>query len=422
MALSLVCKQCNTQLRSVEEAQSHGEVTGHSQFEESTEPVLSLVCTKCGKPCRSQTEKDIHTKRTGHANFVDKTDEATAMDTEGEMKEAAKALKEEAGLGGGSADAADKEVLMVPPPVDVGLRQQLEDMGFSANRATRALHFTGTDNVEQAVNWIMEHENDKDLDEPLLVPEGGPPKRKLSPEEARKEAEELVRKAKANREKEEAELAKVREQERIRSGKELLAAKRLEDELRLKRNVEERRREKEEEARARGRIRQKLEEDRRARRIAKGLPPELTEEEKAAEAAKAKPKAPPAVRMGIAAKPVTLIDNMRSTLVAMKKQYGEGPDAERLKTCQNTLMKYCANVAKDPSEEKFRKIRLSNAAFQTRVGSLQGGVEFLELIGFKRSPDGESLELLRNAVDMEVINAAGAELQNALTNPFFGAL
>ena len=41
MALSLVCKQCNHPLRSVAEAQEHGEITGHSQFEESTEAVSS---------------------------------------------------------------------------------------------------------------------------------------------------------------------------------------------------------------------------------------------------------------------------------------------------------------------------------------------------------------------------------------------
>jgi UBX domain-containing protein 1/4 len=58
--------------------------------------------------------------------------------------------------------------------------------------------------------------------------------------------------------KEEKELEKLREQERVRAGKELLAAKRQEDELKLKRNLELRRIEKEEEARARERIRQKL--------------------------------------------------------------------------------------------------------------------------------------------------------------------
>ena len=85
-ALSLKCNVCGIQLKSVAEAQSHGEATGHADFAESTEAVLNLTCVACGKPCRSETEKDIHTKRTGHAEFVDKTDEtATAMDTEGEL-------------------------------------------------------------------------------------------------------------------------------------------------------------------------------------------------------------------------------------------------------------------------------------------------------------------------------------------------
>jgi hypothetical protein len=47
-------------------------------------------------------------------------------------------------------------------------------------------------------------------------------------------------------------------QERIRSGKELAAAKKLEDGLALRRNVEQRQREKEEEQRAKDAIRVKL--------------------------------------------------------------------------------------------------------------------------------------------------------------------
>jgi hypothetical protein len=75
-ALSLKCNTCGLALRSMREAQDHGEATGHADFSESTEPVLSLVCKECGKPCRSKTECDVHTKRTGHTQFVDKTAEA----------------------------------------------------------------------------------------------------------------------------------------------------------------------------------------------------------------------------------------------------------------------------------------------------------------------------------------------------------
>ena len=50
-------------------------------------------------------------------------------------------------------------------------------------------------------------------------------------------------------------------------------------------------------------------------------------------------------------------------------------------------------AAQDPSQEKFRRIRLGNAAFQARVGSLEGGVAALELLGFAREPADDALVL-----------------------------
>lgn len=76
----------------------------------------------------------------------------------------------------------------------------------------------------------------------------------------------------------------------------------------------------------------------------------------------------------------------------------------------------------DPDEEKYRKIRLSNAAFQARVSSVEGSLRFLELLGFQKDEGGEFLVMPRDKVSVETLNAAGGELNNALTNPFFGAL
>ena len=42
-ALSLVCRDCDAKLRSVAEAEAHGEATGHSNFEESTAAVRSNI-------------------------------------------------------------------------------------------------------------------------------------------------------------------------------------------------------------------------------------------------------------------------------------------------------------------------------------------------------------------------------------------
>ncbi|GKF26580.1 UBX domain-containing protein 1, partial [Tanacetum coccineum] len=38
--VSLKCGDCGTLLKSVEEAQEHAELTKHTDFQESTEPVL----------------------------------------------------------------------------------------------------------------------------------------------------------------------------------------------------------------------------------------------------------------------------------------------------------------------------------------------------------------------------------------------
>jgi UBX domain-containing protein 1/4 len=58
----------------------------------------------------------------------------------------------------------------VKPEVDAALQGQLEAMGFSGNKAVRALHFTGTSSLEQAVAWLVEHGEDADIDTPLLIP------------------------------------------------------------------------------------------------------------------------------------------------------------------------------------------------------------------------------------------------------------
>ncbi|KAL0052845.1 hypothetical protein WJX82_008485 [Trebouxia sp. C0006] len=425
-ALSLICKQCNTSLKSVKEAQEHGEVTGHSQFEESTEPVLNLQCTACNKPCRTQTEKDLHTKRTGHKEFQNKTDEATAIHTEAEMQQASDAMRE--ALNGDSAASAaltdmdvDAAQEMVPPAVNIELRQQLEDMGFSANKSTRALHFCGQESLEAAVTWLSDHADDTGLDEPLLVPKTEP-KKKLTSEEAAQQAEELRKRIKAKNQKEEAELERLREKERIRSGKELLEAKRKEDDLKLKRNLELRRTEKEEEARARNKIRVKLDEDRRARRRKLGLPEELTDKEKAQEAAAAAQKAEVAKKKNsfVSVKPVSVAEKIRVKLVELKKAHPD--NSTGVTTCFQTMQKYLANVYRDPSQEKFRNIRVGNPAFQQRVGAFTGSLDILELCGFKRSADGQTLSMSQEDAQPDILTTAGSELNSALNNPFFGML
>ncbi|KAF2299953.1 hypothetical protein GH714_006396 [Hevea brasiliensis] len=381
--VSLKCGDCGALLKSVQEAQEHAELTSHSNFSESTEAVLNLVCTTCGKPCRSKTESDLHTKRTGHTEFVDKTSEATKPISL-EVPKAPMDVDEPVDV---SASSQPEE--MVAPEVDQKLLEELEGMGFPKARATRALHYSGNSSLEAAVNWVVEHENDPDIDEMPLISANTKveaPKPTLTPEEMNLKAQELKPLG--------------------------LASVRRWDGFSIVYWPCERQRKKRK--RAREKIRQKLEEDKAERRRRLGLPPE--------DPATVKPSAPVVEekKSSLPVRPATKVEQMRECLRTLKQTHKD--DDAKVKRAFQTLLTYIGNVAKNPSEEKYRKIRVNNQTFQDRVGSLKGGVEFLELCGFEKIEGDEFLFLPRDKVETAVLNSAGSELNSAINNPFFGVL
>jgi ubiquitin carboxyl-terminal hydrolase 5/13 len=50
------------------------------------------------------------------------------------------------------------------------LLQQLVDTGFSVEACKKALMNTGNNNLEAAMNWIIEHQSDPDFDTPSDIP------------------------------------------------------------------------------------------------------------------------------------------------------------------------------------------------------------------------------------------------------------
>ncbi|KAK7889219.1 hypothetical protein WMY93_024779 [Mugilogobius chulae] len=57
-------------------------------------------------------------------------------------------------------------------------------------------------------------------------------------------------------------------------------------------------------------------------------------------------------------------------------------DRDKVKAAVDIISKYVDNICKNPSEEKYRKIKLSNKVFQDKVRSVEGSREFLEALGF----------------------------------------
>ncbi|KAL7681262.1 putative PUB domain-containing protein [Plasmopara halstedii] len=82
-------------------------------------------------------------------------------------------------------------------------------------------------------------------------------------------------------------------------------------------------------------------------------------------------------------------------------------DPQRAITASETLIKILNNVIQTP-EEKFRRIRLSNAAIQTKLVSVPGAVDILEEAGFTKVVlEGESyLMLPADAFQAQRIQAA----------------
>lgn len=177
----------------------------------------------------------------------------------------------------------------------------LLEMGFPRNRAEKAVSLTGNQGIERAMDWLMEHENDPDIDEPYVPPEGHvlgseqlpddvtedimettvegetntQNKRPLTEEEKQqqiKRLEELMAQKQREREEREKREAIEREKQRRKQGQELSAVRQKMQEDEMKKIVEDRRREKMEEKMAKQRVREKIERDKadRARKFGLG--------------------------------------------------------------------------------------------------------------------------------------------------------
>lgn len=60
----------------------------------------------------------------------------------------------------------------------------------------------------------------------------------------------------------------------------------------------------------------------------------------------------------------------------------ESDKKRALKTCVETILKYLENIIANPTEAKFRKIRMNNKNFSEKIGSVQKAVEIFTAIGF----------------------------------------
>lgn len=270
------------------------------------------------------------------------------------------------------ADAPDERKVGDPNPPEIkekvnqDLLKQVMEMGFEEVRSEKALYKTDNAGLEHAVNWLAEHADDADIDLPLLKPAPPPPERpKMSKEEAEAKALELQRKLREKKKEEEKLSEKEKERMRIEGTKMMLEANEQLKEEERKRAIEQLKREKEEHEKHKAELKERLRLD-YIERFGCEPPPE-EEPEKAIKEKSSK-------------------DQVAYHLQKLKKTYKDS-NPEGLKTCLSTLKVYVKNLQDNPQDPKFKKLKLENKAFQTRIVPFDGAIDFLGVIGFEKKED-----------------------------------
>ena len=244
--------------------------------------------------------------------------------------------------------------------INLEVAKQLQEMGYSKNVSEKACLFSGSI-LDKALDWIGEHINDPDFEEEAkIMKQEGPQQSTLAPEEAKAKARELQEKMRKIHLQKQKELEEEQERNRIRTVKEMAKAKKLAEENEMRLFVERQKREKMEAEIERKKMLEQLARD-KEERFGKKFDPYTQESVK---------------------KEYTKEENVQYYLRSIKTLYPPFRAKETLKNCYSTIKVVLANILKNMSEDKFKKIKLTNPNVQERIVNVQLAVKTLNELGF----------------------------------------
>ena len=265
--------------------------------------------------------------------------------------------------------------------------QQLQDMGYSKNASEKACLFTQS-NLDRALDWLAEHQGDPDFEEPaqIEVSMEQEQKPKMSKEEAAIKAKELQQKMRKIHEEKQKEMDREHERLRIQNAKEMAKAREAEKERQARLFVEQKKKREKEDAEHRRQVLEQLERDKAERLGKKYVPPEQKQ------------------------KVYTKEENIQFLIKSIKTVYNPFRAGDTMKICFKTMKIMLSNIIKNPNEDKFKVIKLSNPNVHDRVGKISIAIKIFEQLGFVKEDEIMTISNVDTDLFNKTIGYLDAEL------------
>ena len=115
-------------------------------------------------------------------------------------------------------------------------------------------------------------------------------------------------------------------------------------------------------------------------------------------------------------------DNTQDLELSALLLHTASTDPDKLALCIKTLITYIGNLESNPADVKYRRIRVGNKAFQERVASLTGGLEFIAAAGFSQFSEEEQDSFISFEGDVDLTRLQQAREVLQTTQPLKGKL
>ena len=274
--------------------------------------------------------------------------------------------------------------------INMQVAKTLEEMGFSKIVSEKACLFNSS-NIDACLEWIQQHQDDPDFEEEAKVEIAADqkPKSTMSAEEAKIKALEIQERIKKKHEEEDKKRERESEINRIKNIKEMQAAKEAEEVRQMQNFLAAKKRKEKEDAEYKRQVIEEMEKDRCERLGIKYVPMNERQPEKER----------------------TKEEGVQYYINTIKTVYNPFRCGDTCKNCLSTLKIFISNILKNPSEEKFKKIKLTNPNVQERVGKIRTALKLLEELGFENQGDFMVLKQLDNDLFNKTLKMLETELE-----------